>query len=178
MGYIKIMNHDETRRRFLMAAIVGSGVAASGLSLTLLGISKAWAQSPDARSTQAGLARMARLLYPHEVPDSVYSEVMSSILSAAATDPELKKFMDQAAVELDAATPGGFMAADDEAQLTALRGLEQQPYFAAIQGQVLPRLYNHPVIWQHIGYPGSSVEFGGYKDRGFNDIDWLPADKS
>ena len=54
----------------------------------------------------------------------------------------------------------------------------QQPFFAAIQGQVLPRLYNHPVIWKNIGYPGSSVEYGGYKDRGFNDIDWLPVDKS
>jgi len=29
-------------------------------------------------------------------------------------------------------------------------------------------------VWKHIDYPGSSKEYGGYINRGFNDIDWLP----
>jgi hypothetical protein len=161
-----------------MAAIVGSGAVASGLSLTLLGLSRAWAEAPDATAAHAELVRMARLLYPHDVADSVYAEVIDSVLSAAVNNPQLQELMDQAAEELDAAIPGGFLAADEETQLSAMKGLQQQAFFTSIQGQVLPRLYNHPVIWEHIGYPGSSVEYGGYKDRGFNDIDWLPVDKS
>ena len=36
------------------------------------------------------------------------------------------------------------------------------------------RLFNHPRLWELLDYPGSSVEYGGYVDRGFDDIDWLP----
>jgi len=115
-------------------------------------------------------------LYPHKVDQSVYADVMDSILSAAASDPQLQASLDQAVSELDAATGGDFLAAGENLQLMAMNGMAKQPWFAAIQGQVMPRLYNNPVIWKHIGDPGSSVEYGGYKDRGFNDIDWLPAD--
>jgi hypothetical protein len=34
-------------------------------------------------------------------------------------------------------------------------------------------LFNNPVVWAHIGYGGSSLQFGGYVNRGLNDIDWL-----
>jgi hypothetical protein len=57
-----------------------------------------------------------------------------------------------------------------------MKSVESEPFFAAIQGGVMARFYNHPKVWEHIKYPGSSVEFGGYVDRGFDDIDWLPED--
>ena len=34
-------------------------------------------------------------------------------------------------------------------------------------------LYNNPAVWRHFGYEGPSAEFGGYINRGFNDIGWL-----
>lgn len=169
-----ISTHDAMRRRFLLAAILGSGAAASGLTLSMLSAARAEAAGPD--SSEAALAGMARQLCPHEVPPSVYTEIMDSILTAAAADTQLRSSLDRALSALDAATGGDFLAANAEAQVAAMRGIESQPYFATIQGQVLPRVYNHPLIWKHIGYPGSSVEYGGYKDRGFNDIDWLPGE--
>jgi hypothetical protein len=36
------------------------------------------------------------------------------------------------------------------------------------------RLYDNAGLWKHIDYPGSSKEHGGYINRGFDDIDWLP----
>jgi hypothetical protein len=30
------------------------------------------------------------------------------------------------------------------------------------------------MAWAHFGYEGSSYEMGGYFDRGFQDLDWLP----
>ena len=166
------------RRKLLMAAILGSGAAASGLTLSLLTAAKAWAEDAGSDSTAPGLAEMARLMFPHDVPESVYVEVIESVLSAAASNPALKQSLDQALSALDVVTGGDFAASDTSTQLEAMQSTATQPWFAAIQGQVLPRVYNHPVIWKHIGYPGSSVEYGGYKDRGFNDIDWLPADNS
>ena len=166
------------RRRFLMAVILGSGAAASGLSVSMFTAARAWAEAASQDSAKAALAGMARQLCPHDVPGNVYTEITDSVLSAAATDSQLRSALDQALSELDTATGGEFFTAKAEAQLAAMQGIDNQPYFAAIQGQVLPRIYNHPSIWKHIGYPGSSVEYGGYKDRGFDDIDWLPADSS
>jgi hypothetical protein len=166
------------RRKFLMAAVLGSGAAASGLTLSVLTAARAWAEASSSASTGPALAKMARLMCPHDVPESVYVEVMDSILSAALSDPGLDRKMDQALSALDAATGGDFVTSGSNIQLEAMQASATQTWFAAIQGQVLPRIYNHPVIWKHIGYPGSSVEYGGYKDRGFNDIDWLPADSS
>ena len=39
---------------------------------------------------------------------------------------------------------------------------------------VRAELYYLPAVWALLGFEGSSVEFGGYVDRGFDDIDWLP----
>ncbi len=35
-------------------------------------------------------------------------------------------------------------------------------------------LYNQKELWPRFGYEGSSAEHGGYINRGFADIDWLP----
>jgi hypothetical protein len=29
-------------------------------------------------------------------------------------------------------------------------------------------------VWPLFGYEGSSLEYGGYLERGFDDIGWLP----
>jgi hypothetical protein len=33
-------------------------------------------------------------------------------------------------------------------------------------------LFSNRVVWARIGYEGSSLEFGGYVNRGLNDIDY------
>ena len=35
-------------------------------------------------------------------------------------------------------------------------------------------LYNQKDLWAKFGYEGSSADKGGYINRGFSDIDWLP----
>jgi hypothetical protein len=55
-----------------------------------------------------------------------------------------------------------------------MRELDGEGFFAAIQGTIRAGLYLNPVFWDHIDYPGSSTEFGGYLNRGAGDIDWLP----
>jgi len=34
-------------------------------------------------------------------------------------------------------------------------------------------LYTDRKVWSELGYEGPSFKFGGYLERGFNDIDWL-----
>ena len=166
-----------TRRRFLIAAIAGSGAVASGLSLTLLNTASAWAaaRADGSTDTTKMLVGMVRLYYPHDsVPDDVYVQTVDSILSAAASDVQLQELLDGAYAALDAAGAGRFADADATAQLAAMTSLQDELFFTAIKFQVLGRFYAHPEVWKAINYPGSSVEHGGYVDRGFDDIDWLP----
>jgi hypothetical protein len=170
-------NQTNTRRRFLVAAISGSAALTGGFGLSLIRASSAWAQAtPDqARDSAKTLGRMARLLYPHtDVSQDVYAEVVDGILSAAANDPQLKEMLHQAVTELDEAQRTAFFDLGEESQLELMTLLQERAFFSNIKFQVLGRFYSHPKVWHAIQYPGSSVEYGGYVDRGFNDIDWLP----
>jgi len=164
---------DTSRRRFLVAAIAYSGLISSGMGAALLRASSAWAQAANGNADE--LTRMARLLFPHDgIADAVYAEIIDSILSDAAIDVSMMEMLKQAVAALNAAQNGDWfdIVADD--QIKAMKAVESEAFFAAIQGGVRVRFYNHPKVWEHIGYPGSSVEYGGYVDRGFDDIDWLP----
>jgi hypothetical protein len=168
------MNKAETsRRRFLIAAFAYSGLLSAGMGVALLRASSAWAQSPNGNADE--LTRMARLLYPHDgIANDVYADVIDDILSAAADDASMLDTLGDAVSALNAAQHDDWFAIGAEDQIKAMTVVENEPFFAAIQGAVMARFYNHPMVWEHIGYPGSSVEYGGYVDRGFDDIDWLP----
>ncbi len=170
------MNHgDATRRSFLIATIAYSGLISTGMGAALLRAGSAWAQSSD--GTAGDLTRMARLLFPHDgIDDAVYAEVIDSILTDSANDAAMLNMLNEAVAALNAAQNGDWFEAGADEQIAAMQAVEGEAFFAAILGNVQARFYNHPKVWKLISYPGSSVEFGGYVDRGFDDIDWLPED--
>ena len=43
-----------------------------------------------------------------------------------------------------------------------------------LQATAVVELYDNPLVWKAFGYEGPSTHLGGYKDRGFDDLDWLP----
>ncbi len=170
------MNQGETsRRRFLVAAIAYSGLLSTGMGAALLRASSAWAQSANGNADE--LTRMARLLYPHDdIANDVYADVINDVLSAAADDSSMMETLGNAVTALNAAQNSNWFEIGEDDQIKAMMVVKNEAFFAAIQGAVMARFYNHPEVWEHIGYPGSSVEYGGYVDRGFDDIDWLPED--
>lgn len=174
-----MVTETTTRRRFLIAVIAGSGVMASGLNLALIRNAYAWAERSDDGAATDGniLARMVHLYYPHEnVADQVYLQTADSILTAAASDAQLQQLLDDAYTALDAAGDQRFAELDAPSQLAAMTKVQDEAFFTAIKFQVLGRFYANAEVWKAINYPGPSVEYGGYVDRGFNDIDWLPVD--
>lgn len=164
------MNHgDLTRRRFLVATIAYSGLISAGAGVALLRAGSVWAQSPSEGAAE--LVRLARLLYPHDgVTDDVYTEVIEGVLSDSTSESNL----DNVISALNSIQQGDWFNLDIDDQITAMESVEKESFFEAIRAGVRDRFYTHPKVWEHIGYPGSSVEFGGYVDRGFDDIDWLP----
>ncbi len=59
-------------------------------------------------------------------------------------------------------------------RVAVLEGISHTDFFKKIRSDLVVSLYNQPEIWPKFGYEGSSADKGGYINRGFNDIDWLP----
>ncbi|MDX1403448.1 MAG: hypothetical protein R3192_02870 [Woeseiaceae bacterium] len=164
---------DLSRRRFLVAAMTATGLASAGIGGTMLATPFSWVRAAEGDAEQ--LARIARLLFPHDkLTDAVYVEVIDSVITSAAGDASLASMLDQATTALNSFVQGNWLDAGELRQIAAMQSIQDETFFAAILDNVRFRFYNHAKVWQHIGYPGSSVEFGGYIDRGFDDIDWLP----
>lgn len=160
-----------TRRRLLVASIALSGMA-GGLRAARIFAQDRAAATPETRRT---LAVMARRLYPHDaIADDVYADVITAALESAAADAALASALDDAEAALNAAANGQFADLDEAAQIRALESVESRPFFATIQARVLAGVYNHPAVWELLGYGGPSWQQGGYLNRGAGEIDWLP----
>jgi hypothetical protein len=166
-----------TRRRLVVAMAAFSGAAAIGLASRLSFLSRAWAESPGqpGAAVRAAMLRMARLLYPHDaLPDAVYAGVLDRALSGVAAGAGFGDQLDQAAAALDARAGRPWLEMEPAAQVAAMRHIETEAFFVAIQSAVRAGIYNDPAFWKHVGYAGPSMGFGGYLHRGAGDIDWLP----
>ncbi len=166
------MNDSQTtRRRFLLAALAFSTAAVTGS--TWLRGAAAWASSTKGTN----LARFGRLLFPHDgLADDVYTEVMDNVLTALAANPATEDALATAEQALDAQHDTAWIDRGEPEQIAAIENIQGEAFFAAIVGTVRGAFYYNPAVWSHINYPGSSKEHGGYKFRGFDDIDWLPGD--
>jgi hypothetical protein len=110
--------------------------------------------------------RVARVLFPHDMlPDEAYAKVVNALAGEAGT-------VEQGVAALDAPTP--FLELDPDAQLAALQAAEGTDYFELVKSTAVVELYDNPLVWKAFGYEGPSAHLGGYIDRGFDDLDWLP----
>ena len=55
-----------------------------------------------------------------------------------------------------------------------LKSIEGSAFFNHVRGTSVVTLYNDKEVWDILGYEGASFDKGGYINRGFNDLDWLP----
>ena len=66
------------------------------------------------------------------------------------------------------------MVAWEADRVVLLQAVAQGALFKKLHGDLLVTLYNNKEVWPKFGYEGASADKGGYINRGFNDIDWLP----
>ena len=119
------------------------------------------------------LARMIRVMFPHErFPDGPYDRAAAAIAEGVAADARSRAQLEQGMIELEAA---GFAGMDDAKALEYLRGISGSAFFELVRSQTITTLYDDREVWKILGYEGPAHEQGGYVDRGFDDLDWLPA---
>ena len=73
---------------------------------------------------------------------------------------------------LNGGRPFADLSADG--QLEVLTAIEGSDFFELVRSIAVVEVYSDQRTWQLVGYEGPSFDKGGYIDRGFNDLDWLP----
>ena len=121
------------------------------------------------------LAAMVRAMFPHKsFPDGPYERCAQAILDAAAEDVRFRTQLEQGLRDLDAAGGAPFAELSDERGLALLRDISGTEFFEGVRSRVITTLYDDKEVWSLLGYEGPSFEHGGYVDRGFADLNWLP----
>jgi len=148
--------------------VVGAGFIASG--------DAAWAMETTSLKpeTFATLVQLARDIYPHDKVGDEYYVVAVKGYDTADVAPGIEAGI--AALNAAAQGMGNASYLDtawERDRVDILRGMENSAFFQQIRGGLVTGLYNQKAVWPIFGYEGSSFEFGGYIDRGFNDINWL-----
>ena len=164
-----------TRRQLLSRASAAGASFVVGASF-IAAKDAAWATelgaiAPD---TFASLVQMARDIYPHDkVPDENYVLAVKGYDTADSADMIGQGI---AALNARAQELKGANYLDlgwERDRVDVLRSMEGDGFFQTVRGGLVTGLYNQKAVWPIFGYEGSSFEFGGYIDRGFNDINWL-----
>jgi hypothetical protein len=165
-----------TRRDFLSTtSFVAVGLATGGTMI--LAPDFAWALSTKAIDAHAAetLLVMARQLFPHErLGDQYYAVVVEAVDKQAASDAAVRKLVTDGVGRLDAARGIAFVQLSNGARDAVLKSVEGGEFFSAMRTATINNLYRNPLVYRFFGFEGSSVEHGGYIDRGFDDIGWLP----
>ena len=114
-------------------------------------------------------------LFPHSrLPEEVYEQVTEQLDSKIGQSKELTAMMNDALELLAGSTGKNWSEQAEQDQTAALATIQHMPFFQFVLNETLGGIYRHPLTWELLGFEGSSLEFGGYINRGLNDIDWLP----
>ncbi|MFC4943709.1 hypothetical protein [Pseudonocardia sp. GCM10023141] len=121
------------------------------------------------------LTQLIRHAFPHPTfPDGPYQRTADKVVEQAGADPRLLAQLLQGLDDLDRLGDAPFTALDAAAAGVVLRGVADTPFFRAVVDIAVVALYDDHEVWELLGYEGPSFDKGGYLNRGFNDLDWLP----
>lgn len=128
----------------------------------------------DARAAET-LVAVVRTLYPHDgLPERIYRRTVFHFDAMAAKAPGIAQIFAEFIDMADSALPLPFRDLSEGYRVQVLKKLEATQPFRLVQRSAVRFLYDDVEVWQAFGYEGASVHLGGYVNRGFNDLDWLP----
>jgi hypothetical protein len=100
--------------------------------------------------------------------------VVGALDDEAKESAEVAAALKDGVAALDGAFGMPFVQLSEGNQLRVLQSIEATPFFQKVRSKVVGVLYNNPRVWLAFGYEGPSFEEGGYIERGFDDLAWLP----
>jgi hypothetical protein len=125
----------------------------------------------------ATITAAARTMYPHDaLPDEVYGRVGEKLAKAAREDSGAARTIEDGVAARNNGRPFAGLQADE--QFEALKEIEGSDFFELVRSTAVTQVYSDQRTWKLVGYEGASFDKGGYIDRGFNDLAWLPDPES
>ena len=171
-----------SRRAFLRgSAAAAAALAALDGSRLILGPGDAWALEMTSLSAEEGdtLLRLLRDIYPHDtVADVFYANALAPLDDVAAQNEDIQRLLTTGIADLDrraaaAANTRFFDLPSEAARVEIIEAIESTPFFATVHGTCQIPFYNQSDLWPAFGFEGPSSPFGGYINRGFDDLDWI-----
>jgi len=121
----------------------------------------------------AAITAAARTMYPHDaLPDDVYARVAEKLAEAAREDSGAARTIEDGVSALNGGGPFAELSGDE--QLATLKAIEGSDFFELVRSTAVVEVYSDLRTWRLVGYEGPSFDKGGYINRGFNELDWLP----
>ena len=165
-----------SRRMFLMTTTM------AGVTTNAMLSGAAFAGSSALNTAQsASVLQMVQDIYPH--PDllelSHYEAIAASVTKTADEDEAAAKTLTDGLARLDEKAQVLYGSTyteieDADTREGLLRHFQGEGFFQSVRWTAYFGIYNNKDIWPLFGYQGSSVEYGGYIDRGFSDITFVP----
>lgn len=157
-----------SRRSFLAGAIATSVY----VSLWSIDSAKAKITAGSKKEDKELLKKMVRTLYPHDrFPDGPYIRTTEDVINKGNASPEQAVMLQEGIDQLKAAN---FSKLNFKESTDYLTNMGRTAFFEHVRGTTTVTLYNDKEVWELLGYEGYSSDKGGYINRGFNDLDWLP----
>jgi len=125
------------------------------------------------------LRRMVECLFPYQgLDEGVYQLVVDGVSDTQGVE-QVGQLLINGVKQLDKAADGSiWLELPEGRQVASLKAIESTEFFQLMLNASIHTLHSNKALWELIGYQGSSIQFGGYIHRGFNDIDWLPEQAS
>lgn len=173
---------SDSRRRFLRGtAAAAAALAALEGSRLILGPGNAWAIEMRSFSSEQAetLLRLLRDVFPHDyLADVFYANALAPLDDAAVGSEETRTMLAAGIADLDsrsvaAAGRSFFELASEATRIELVRAIQGTAFFATVHGTCQIPFYNQADLWPAFGFEGPSSPFGGYLNRGFNDLDWI-----
>ena len=157
-----------SRRAFLTGALATTVY----MSLWSIDPAKAKITAGSKKEDKELLMKMVRTLYPHDrFPDGPYIRTTDDVINKGNSSPENAIMLQEG---IDQLKSDNFSKLDMEESTKYLTKMGRTAFFEHVRGTTTVTLYNDKEVWEILGYEGYSSDQGGYINRGFNDLDWLP----
>lgn len=127
------------------------------------------------------LLRVVQDIYPHpgRLTLAHYQAIVSTVAQSADDSAETATALIDGLGRINAQAQAAYgvdyaQLEDADAREGVLRHFQNEGFFQNVRWTAYFGIYDNKEIWPLFGYQGSSVEHGGYLDRGFSDITFVP----